>query len=226
MSGNTLADPQVKTVLDRLHREAKGDRWRIARALPSVALAWMKGGAKAIEPALRPYLSDAYLPLSPAQGRFLYLTARALGARRAVEFGTSFGISLHYLAAAVKDNGGGIAIGSEVERHKWERACAHLAESGLADHVEIRLGDALVTLADVPAPVDLVLLDGWKDLYLPMLDLLTPKLRKGAVVMADNIYTFRTTLAPYVERVQSGRHGFQSMTLPLGDGFEYSVYLG
>ena len=226
MSGNTLADPQVKAVLDRLHREAKGDRWRIARALPSVALAWMKGGAKAIEPALRPYLGDAYLPLSPAQGRFLYLTARALGARRALEFGTSFGISLHYLAAAVKDNGGGIAIGSEAERHKWERARAHLAESGLADHAEIRLGDALQTLADVPAPVDLVLLDGWKDLYLPMLDLLTPKLRKGAVVMADNIHTFRTTLAPYVERVQSGRHGFQSTTLPLADGFEYSVYVG
>lgn len=226
MAESTLADPRVKAVLERLHREAKGDRWRIARALPAAALAWVKGGPNAIEPALRPYLGNAYLPLSPAQGRFLYLTARAIGARRAVEFGTSFGISLHYLAAAVKDNGGGIAIGSELEKHKWERARAHLAESGLGVHAEIRLGDALQTLADVPAPLDLVLLDGWKDLYLPMLELLTPKLRKGAVVMADNIYTFRTTLAPYVERVQSGRHGFQSMTLPMSDGFEYSVYLG
>jgi predicted O-methyltransferase YrrM len=226
MAESTLADPRVATVLDRLHREAKGDRWRIARALPAVALAWVRGGANAIEPALRPYLGNAYLPLSPAQGRFLYLTARTIGARRVVEFGTSFGISLHYLAAAVKDNGGGIAIGTELEQRKWERACAHLAESGLGAHAEIRLGDALQTLADVAAPLDLVLLDGWKDLYLPMLDLLTPKLRKGAVVLADNIYTFRTTLAPYVERMQSGCHGFQSVTLPFPSGFEYSVYVG
>lgn len=81
-------------------------------------------------------------------------------------------------------------------------------------------------MRDVPAPIDLVLLDGWKELYLPILQLLAPKLRPGAVVLADNIKTFRRALAPYVEYVQSGRNGFASMTLPLKDGFEYSVRLG
>jgi predicted O-methyltransferase YrrM len=71
-----------------------------------------------------------------------------------------------------------------------------------------------------------VLLDGWKDLYLPVLELLTPRLRPGAVVLADNIFTFRTTLRPYVDHVQSGAHGFASTTLHVADGFEYSVYLG
>ena len=90
----------------------------------------------------------------------------------------------------------------------------------------MRLGDARETLRDVPGPIDLVLLDGWKELYLPMLKfLLAPKLRPGAVVLADNIKTFRRALAPYVNYVQSGRNGFASVTLPLADGFEYSVRL-
>jgi len=71
--------------------------------------------------------------------------------------------------------------------------------------------------------VDFVLLDGWKDLYLPVLDLLRPKLRPGAVVFADNIFTFRKALAPYVAFVTDRRNGFESTTLPLGHGLEYSV---
>ena len=91
---------------------------------------------------------------------------------------------------------------------------------------EVRLGDATETLRELPEPIDLVLLDGWKDLYLPVLELVTPRLRPGAVVMADNIFTFRRSLRPYVDYVQSGDHGFVSTTLHLSDGFEYSVYLG
>jgi len=58
-----------------------------------------------------------------------------------------------------------------------------------------------------------------------MLKLLAPKLRTGGVVLADNIHTFRWSLASYVSYVQSGENGFASLTLPLADGFEYSVKL-
>jgi predicted O-methyltransferase YrrM len=74
--------------------------------------------------------------------------------------------------------------------------------------------------------VDMVLLDGWKDLYLPILKLLTPKLRPRALVLADNIFTFRKALRPYVEYVQSEENGFVSTTLDISDGFELSVFLG
>ena len=59
-----------------------------------------------------------------------------------------------------------------------------------------------------------------------MLELVKPRLRHGAVVLADNIFTFRKALRPYVEHVQSGTNGFVSTTLHLSDGFEYSVYVG
>jgi predicted O-methyltransferase YrrM len=72
----------------------------------------------------------------------------------------------------------------------------------------------------------MVLLDGWKDLYLPILEILKPKLRPRAVVLADNIYTFKKALRPYVEYVQDPKNGFASSTLQISDGFEMSVFLG
>jgi len=82
------------------------------------------------------------------------------------------------------------------------------------------------TLArDLDGPVDLLFLDGWKDLYIEILELITPRLRPGAVVLADNVRTFKKTLAPFVERLQSGRHGFVSATLPFFSGLEYAVRL-
>jgi predicted O-methyltransferase YrrM len=58
--------------------------------------------------------------------------------------------------------------------------------------VEIREGDALETLSDPGGPVDLLFLDGFAPLYLPVLELLKPRLGPGALVVADNLFTFVT----------------------------------
>ena len=220
---STLDEPAVGRVLARLHAAARGDWSFFVRNLPLMA-GMILGRESPPAAELSARFKDVYIPISREQGRFLYLVARTLDAKRIVEFGTSFGISTIYAAAAARDTGGRV-IGSELEPSKRERALANIAEAGLADVVDVRLGDALETLRDVPAPVDLVLLDGWKELYMPVLHLLAPKLRPGSVVLADNIKTFRRSLAPYVDYVQCGRNGFHSVTLPLKDGFEYSVRL-
>jgi len=222
---STLMREPTRSVLARLHGQARGDRIKFLGLAPRVVSGWLR--RRSFSEIVTPEaMKDFFIPVSPEQGQLLYLTARALDARTVVEFGTSFGISTIYLAAAVKDNGGGRVYGSEIEPGKHARAEQHLAEAGLAQVAEVRLGDAVETLASVPGPVDLVLLDGWKDLYLPVLELLTPKLRPRAVVLADNIFTFRKDLRPYVEHVQSGENGFVSTTLHVSDGFEYSVYVG
>jgi len=224
MTSSLTTDP-IQSLLDRLHQQAKGDKQKFLKLIPSFLTGRMKG--KSLIEIMTPELmKDVFIPISREQGEFLYLTARSLGARRIVEFGTSFGISTIYLGAAIKDNGGGWVIGSEIEPSKHAKAVDHLRQAGLADITDVRLGDALQTLAYLEAPVDLVLLDGWKDLYMPVLKLLTPKLRHGSVVMADNIFTFRKDLRPYVEYMQSGDNGFISTTLHIADGFEYSVYTG
>jgi predicted O-methyltransferase YrrM len=218
-----LDDAKVRETLDRLHGAARKDVFVFARALPSVVLARLRG--KSFAEAVAPHLDTAYIPIHRDAGRFLYLTAHAIDAKLAVEFGTSFGISAIYLAAAMRDLNGRF-VGSEIVPAKLESARRNLAAAGLAEYAEIRAGDALQTFDDLPTPVDLVLLDGWKDLYLPMLRLLRPKLRRGSIVCADNIFTFKKDLAPYVAYVRDPAHGFRSMTLPLGSGLEYSVCSG
>lgn len=99
---------------------------------------------------------DNFLNVTPEYGRFLYQCARAREAKRIVEFGTSMGVSTLHLAAALRDSGGGRLIGTELEPGKAARARANLEAAGLADLVEIRIGDARDTLREIGGEVDLV----------------------------------------------------------------------
>ena len=215
-----LDDPRVMATLQALHARARQDVFVFMRALPSVAWSLLRG-RPAIDGAI-PFLKDAYIPVDPDQGKFLYVTARVLNAKRIVEFGTSLGISTIYLAAAARATGGNV-IGTELVPEKVNAARANVAQAGLAQFVDIREGDAMKTLSTIDEPIDLLLLDGWKDIYLPMVKMLTPKLRAGAAVIADNVFTFKTALRPYVAHMQNRENGFDSVTLPLGHGMEYSV---
>lgn len=218
-----LVEPRVVSTLDKLHRQSKRDKLVMLKAFPTGLLALLRG--RSWFEAVKPQLKDAHLKVGYEAGELIYNTARAINARRIVEFGTSFAFSTIYLAAAVRDNGGGSVITSEIEPSKVEVARQNLREAGLDNFVEIRTGDAMATLADIEGPLDLVLLDGWKDIYIPLLQMLTPKLRRGGVVFADNMHVFKNSLRPYVEYVRDRRHGFVSTTLSAGSGLEFSVYL-
>ena len=102
---NTLRSERVRTVLDRLHQDARGDWVRFLGLVPRLAAGLASG--KSVMQSLTPSAAkNIYMPVSREQGQFLYLTARTIRAKRIVEFGTSFGISTLYLAAAVRDNPG------------------------------------------------------------------------------------------------------------------------
>ncbi|WP_261545882.1 O-methyltransferase [Burkholderia multivorans] len=166
-------------------------------------------------------LKDLWLPVSRETGVLLYQLARSTNARHIVEFGTSFGLSTLYLAAALRDNGGGRLIGSEFEPSKVAKARVHLAAGGVADLVEIREGDALQTLAgDLPESIDLLLLDGAKALYNDVLDLVESRLRAGALIVADNA----DYCPDYLARVRDPRNGY--LSVPFGADVELSMRLG
>jgi len=166
-------------------------------------------------------LKDLWLPVSRDTGKLLYMLARSTKAKAIVEFGTSFGLSTLHLAAALRDNGGGVLIGSEFEPSKIELARRHFVEGGVSDLIEIREGDALVTLArDLPPTVDLLLLDGAKALYGDVLKLVEKHLRPGALVVADN-----TDYCPeYLAHVRSPGNGYVSV--PFANDIEVSMRLG
>ncbi len=128
-----------------------------------------------------------FMAVSPETGKLLYTLARTGRAQNVVEFGTSFGVSTLFLAAAVRDNGGGQVIGTEFEPAKVDATRTSVRRAGVADLVQIRAGDALETLStDLPTEIDLVLLDGAKTMYLDVFRVLEPHLGPGAVVVADN----------------------------------------
>ncbi|WP_458375341.1 O-methyltransferase [Pseudomonas pergaminensis] len=166
-------------------------------------------------------LKDLWLPVSQDTGKLLYMLARSSKARAIVEFGTSFGLSTLHLAAALRDNGGGVLIGSEFEASKVALAREHFSQGGVSDLIHIREGDALVTLAsDLPDSVDLLLLDGAKTLYGDVLNLVESHLRTGALVVADN-----TDYCPeYLAYVRAPDNGY--LSVPFADDIELSIRLG
>lgn len=163
-------------------------------------------------------MKDFYLAVSPDTARLLYMLARSTRAHSIVEFGTSFGVSTIHLAAALRDNGGGLLIGSDFENSKVAKARQNLQAAGLSDLVEIREGDALETLSrDLPETIDVVLLDGAKGLYPQVLSLLEGRLRSGALIIADNA----DRCPEYVARVRRPDAGY--LSAPIGGDVEVSM---
>jgi predicted O-methyltransferase YrrM len=148
-----------------------------------------------------------------------------MGATRVVEFATSIGVSTIYFAAAVRDNGGGTVIGSEIVPEKAATARRNLADAGLEEVVDLRIGDARETLRDLGGPVDFALIDGWPvstgpTLARQVMEIVAPQLRVGALVMNDNAEP------DYLDYVRDPARGFRSLSLPLKGSTELSVKVG
>lgn len=221
---NTLRRPALVTLLDELHADAaRADAPLMAQlhALPAdERRALMLDYARLYDAA-----KEAYLPIDRAAGDLLYLLARARGATTIVEFGTSFGLSTIVLAAALRDGGGGRLITCELVPSKAAQARRNLERAGLADLVEIRVGDALETLREVPRDIDFVYLDGAKTLYRPILALLEPRLAERAIVVADNL-AMADLVAEFTTHVRDPSCGYVAVSVPIGDGIEVAMRAG
>lgn len=168
-------------------------------------------------------VDDLLLHVGEKVARVLHSLAVARGAKRIVELGTSYGYSTLFLAAAAKQTGGRL-LTFDVAENKQAYARERLDEAGLADHVDWMLGDALDLLDDLKGPVDFVLIDLWKDLYVPCFEKLYPKLAENALIAADNmIYPegARRHAAAYSAAVR-GKPDMESVLLPIGSGIELS----
>lgn len=220
---DSLTSEPVAGVLKRVFRDAQAaDRILIEDYEKLLKADREKAVSKILDDEAKDYknvyrnFASNYLNVSPSFGRLIYMLARAGRARHIVEFGTSFGVSTIYLACALRDNGGGKLIGTELEPTKAARARETLAEAGLADFVEIRVGDALETLRDeIEEHVDLVLLDGAFSLYLPVLKLLESRLKTGALVIGENAFE---ESRPYFDYVRNPANGYLSQPLPMEEG--------
>jgi predicted O-methyltransferase YrrM len=216
-----LHDPELERLLDALHRRSD-EQVALLRNFQA------ERAGKATDDEIREFRSDKLVALDRDKAEFCYQLCRATDARRIVEIGTSFGVSTLYLAAAVRDNvragsGGGVVIGTEYEPVKASAARAHFAQAGLSRFIDLREGDLRETLAHIDGPVDFVLVDIWIAMARVALELVSPHLRAGAVVLCDNTEQYRNEYADYFAFLANPANGYRTMTLPFDGGLELSV---
>ena len=220
---SVIRDPALERLLTGLH----------ARSDEQVAAVthYVKRLGEAHPPSAeetKAFLSDKLVALDRNKAEFCYQLCRANDARRIVEAGTSYGVSTLYLAAAVRDNvhaagGNGIVIATEYEPSKTCAARSHFDEAGLSSFIDLREGDLRETLKRIDGPVDFMLLDIWMPMARPALELVSPHLKLGAIVICDNTEHYRTEYADYFAFLRDPANGFRTMTLPFDGGLEFTV---
>jgi len=170
-------------------------------------------------------LDELLLPVGRATGSLMNLLIREAEASRILEVGSSYGYSTTWLAEAARAIGGKV-VSLELRAAKTEYARTQLARAGLEGFVEFRVGDALGSLAKLAGPFDFVLIDLWKDLYVPVFELLYPRLAPGALIVADNMLhpeSARGHARAYQQRVRAAAD-MSSVLLEVGNGLELSRY--
>ncbi|KAK7421184.1 hypothetical protein QQX98_002313 [Neonectria punicea] len=236
------ASPRVHELLQRLHAESEAQekslsqKWFYIRRLASYYI----GGA-AWSPVSDDHMRDRFISLEEDKCQFMYLLACSIGARNVVEAGTSFGVSTTYLALAVGQNvaavqaetgepATGKVIGTEKEPTKAARARDHWKQAGdeVEPWIELREGDLRETLKveeGMPGEIDMLLLDVWTLLALPTLEIIKPRLRRGAIVLVDNTGRAKPLYKDLLDYLHDAKNGFKTTTTPYSGGLEMIVYL-
>jgi predicted O-methyltransferase YrrM len=200
-------DERITAVLDAYHK-----RIRDERSKPRDAPAGGRNGGQ----DFRLYA------VGPDSGRLLNVIARSLEAPVILEIGTSFGYSGIWLAEAARASGGRV-ITMELHAYKSAYAKEMAIKAGLAGYIDFRVGDAVKLIGELETKVDFVLLDLWKDLYVPCLEVFYPKLNPGAIIVADNMLGGSPDVKLYGKAVRA-KPGITSVLLPVGQGLEVSRF--
>ena len=178
------------------------------------------------------YAAEHSVPIADREvARFLEITARTTGARRALEIGMAIGYSVVHLARGMGENG--VVVTIEPSDDMIRAATGYLKRAGLLDRVEIERGKALEVMPALEETFDLLFIDAVKQEYSQYLDLGLQRLRNGGVIIVDNLLwggqvatgdTESSTVA-----LREFNHYFMNHpqllaeVLPVGDGLGYAV---
>jgi O-methyltransferase len=135
-------------------------------------------------------LPERLMQISPEQGQFLGVLLRAIGATRAIEIGVFTGYSLLSTALALPDHG--TVIGCDTSTEWTSIAMDFCRQAGVADKVDLRIGDAAETLRqlvreEAAGTFDFVFIDADKTGYASYFDLALTLLRTGGLIVVDNV---------------------------------------
>ena len=165
-----------------------------------------------------------YLPIiGPEKGKHLVDAVRRPNVKHVLEVGTLIGYSPILIASNLPQEGRVVTIEM---KPKWARlAEENVRRAGLADKIELRIGDALTVIPSVDGKFDMVFLDATKDEYLKYLELSEDNLETGGVVFADNVKTRVRGMRDYLDYVRnSGRYSSEYIDVG-SDAVEISTKL-
>jgi predicted O-methyltransferase YrrM len=174
--------------------------------------AYFEAQLMASDPALNAALAasaDAGLPsiqISASQGKLLHLLALAQGSRRILEVGTLGGYSALWLARALPSDG--LLITMELDPHHAEVARRNFGHAGIADRIELRVGPAQVSLAQLRtervAPFDFVFIDADKPSNLSYVQAALDLSRLGTLIVVDNVVRGGSVVASHRDASAEG----------------------
>jgi predicted O-methyltransferase YrrM len=155
--------------------------------------------------------------LEPDAAALISVVLRAMGARTVVEIGTSNGYSTIWLADAVRAAGGRV-LSVDLDGAARELAAANLAAAGLADLVELRLGDGGAALAELPdGGTDVLFLDSERPEYPGWWPHPVRALRPGGLLVVDNVLSHADEVAPFLRLVEA-EPALTATVVPVGKG--------
>ena len=171
----------------------------------------------------------ARMLISPEQGDFLTILTKLLGVRSAIEVGTFTGYSSICLARGLVE--GGRLFCFDINAEWTAIARRYWRKEGVADNIELQLGDAREKLStwDPPELLDLAFIDADKPGYDTYYEMLLPKMKPNGLFIFDNmVWSGRVTEQPLtdpdglaIDRLNSKLAGdprVESVLLPVADG--------
>ena len=141
--------------------------------------------------------------IGPQKAKRLAELVRKKRPQRVVECGTAIGYSGLWIAGQLQANGAGKLVTIEIDPDRAREARRNFREAGLADYVEVRIGDASQVVKQIKGPIDFVFIDCGFGNYAPCFAGLESKLSEGAIVVADNVGIGASGMKDYLDRVRA-----------------------
>lgn len=179
----------------------------LALGLVPLGIPWSGGqtGPKVSEEFRQQYIKDFKrigLNTTAGDAAFLRVLVASAGCKRGVEVGSATGFGAINMGLAFERHGGHLYT-LDIDAAMIKATREHVARMGLEQTVTAIEGDALKTLATLTGQFDFVFIDALKPDYLKYLKLIEPKLKPGAIVVADNTVRSAKQMADYLDYVQT-----------------------
>ena len=137
---------------------------------------------------------------TPGDAAFLRFLIESSQARRGLEIGTATGYGAIWMGFGFEHNGGRLTA-VEIDPDMVEIARRNIVKTRLEETVAVVEGDALEVIPNLKGRFDFVFIDAIKSDYLKYFKAVEPKLRPGAVIVADNIVQFAVEVRPFLRAV-------------------------